>query len=240
MNIHENNLRLISLAKKGDKQAENELVMANMGLVKSIAQRFIGRGEELDDLVQLGAIGLIKASRGYDESFGTLFSTYAVPMIMGEIRRFLRDTGPIKVSRKVKRLGAEIAHVRERYLAEYAREPTVSELSHKLGESTEDIVNAITASSPTMSLQESIGEDNDALTLESTIAVEDEMEKVIEWLSLEKAIEGLDSKERLIVKLRYNKCMTQAQVGKLLGFSQVKVSRLEKRIIEKLRNSLVV
>ena len=210
-----------------------------MGLVKSIAVRFLGRGEELDDLIQLGSIGLLKAARGYDESYGTAFSTYAVPMIIGEIRRFLRDNGPIKVGRSVKQLGVRIMREREHCINEYGREPTVAELAEKLGTEKEDIVNALDAAAPVVSLQEALTNDDDGFTLESLVGDKDDIGALIESVSLEEAISELSESERLIVFMRYSKGLTQSQVGEILGYSQVKVSRMEKKIMEKLRGQLV-
>ncbi len=244
---HENNAALLERAKQGDCGAESELVMCNMGLVKSIAARFMGRGEELDDLIQLGSIGLLKAARGYDPSYGTVFSTYAVPMIIGEIRRFLRDSGPIKVGRSVKQLGMKIAREREIFIMEKGREPTVGELSAILETTPEEIVNAMDACAPTISLQEILcGDDsadnNTGFALESVVGgnnAQNDIENLVEEMSLASAIESLDDNERTIVNLRYRKGLTQTQTGQLLGISQVKVSRMEKKIMQKLKNKLV-
>lgn len=239
MTVKEYNAVLLERTKNGDSDAESELIAANMGLVKSIAVRFMGRGEELDDLIQLGSIGLLKAARGYDESYGTAFSTYAVPMIIGEIRRYLRDNGPIKIGRSVKQLGVRIMHERERFNTEYNREPTAAELAKNLGASKEDIVNALDAAAPVISLQDALTNDDGDFTLESLVGDSDDIGALIESVSIEKAIAELPEQERMIVHMRYSKGLTQAQVGELLGYSQVKVSRMEKRIMEKLRGQLV-
>lgn len=239
MTVKEYNAVLLERAKNGDSDAESELIAANMGLVKSIAARFMGRGEELDDLIQLGSIGLLKAARGYDESYGTAFSTYAVPMIIGEIRRYLRDNGPIKIGRSVKQLGVRIMRERERFNNEYNREPTAAELAKNLGASKEDIVNALDAAAPVISLQDALTNDDGDFTLESLVGDSDDIGALIESVSIEKAIAELPEQERMIVHMRYSKGLTQAQVGELLGYSQVKVSRMEKRIMEKLRGQLV-
>ena len=239
MTVKEYNAVLLERAKNGDSDAESELIAANMGLVKSIAVRFMGRGEELDDLIQLGSIGLLKAARGYDESYGTAFSTYAVPMIIGEIRRYLRDNGPIKIGRSVKQLGVRIMRERERFNNEYNREPTAAELAKNLGASKEDIVNALDAAAPVISLQDALTNDDGDFTLESLVGDSDDIGALIESVSIEKAIAELPEQERMIVHMRYSKGLTQAQVGELLGYSQVKVSRMEKRIMEKLRGQLV-
>lgn len=239
MTVKEYNAVLLERTKNGDSDAESELIAANMGLVKNIAVRFMGRGEELDDLIQLGSIGLLKAARGYDESYGTAFSTYAVPMIIGEIRRYLRDNGPIKIGRSVKQLGVRIMRERERFNTEYNREPTAAELAKNLGASKEDIVNALDAAAPVISLQDALTNDDGDFTLESLVGDSDDIGALIESVSIEKAIAELPEQERMIVHMRYSKGLTQAQVGELLGYSQVKVSRMEKRIMEKLRGQLV-
>ena len=239
MTVKEYNAVLLERTKNGDSDAESELIAANMGLVKNIAVRFMGRGEELDDLIQLGSIGLLKAARGYDESYGTAFSTYAVPMIIGEIRRYLRDNGPIKIGRSVKQLGVRIMRERERFNNEYNREPTAAELAKNLGASKEDIVNALDAAAPVISLQDALTNDDGDFTLESLVGDSDDIGALIESVSIEKAIAELPEQERMIVHMRYSKGLTQAQVGELLGYSQVKVSRMEKRIMEKLRGQLV-
>ena len=239
MTVKEYNAVLLERTKNGDSDAESELIAANMGLVKNIAVRFMGRGEELDDLIQLGSIGLLKAARGYDESYGTAFSTYAVPMIIGEIRRYLRDNGPIKIGRSVKQLGVRIMRERERFNTEYNREPTAAELAKNLGASKEDIVNALDAAAPVISLQDALTNDDGDFTLESLVGDSDDIGALIESVSIEKAIAELPEQERMIVHMRYSKGLTQAQGGELLGYSQVKVSRMEKRIMEKLRGQLV-
>jgi RNA polymerase sigma factor, sigma-70 family len=229
---------LITLAKKDNKSALTDIICENMGLVKSIAIRFSGRGTEIDDLIQIGTIGMIKAVKGYDDRFGTAFSTYAVPLIIGEIRRFLRDDGLIKVSRDVKKNGYILLRTREQFLAEHTREPTISELSALTSIEPENILTALDASSPALSLQESISEDgDDRLTLENIVGT-DNIGEITEQIALKEAIENLPADEKSIILLRYYKGMTQNETAQRLGLTQVKVSRKEKKIMEKLRKAL--
>lgn len=233
------NLDLIDLAQSGDTVALEKLITQNMGLVKNIARRFVGRGTEYEDLVQIGSIGMIKAARSFDRSFGTVFSTYAVPLIIGEIRRFLRDDGMIKVSRDVRKRGTEIMREKEAFAAKYGREPKISELSELKGVSPEDIVYALDAVCPVYSIHETLGNDDDGATLESFISSdEDEIEKTTDRLALIGAVEGLDDVSKNIIRLRFFRELSQQQTAKILGLTQVKVSREEKKIFEKLRKQL--
>ena len=235
------NLDLITLAQSGDKDALEKLITQNMGLVKNIARRFMGRGTEYEDLVQIGSIGMIKAAKSFDRSFGTVFSTYAVPLIIGEIRRFLRDDGMIKVSHDIRRRGTIIMREKEAFAAEHGREPKISELSELCGISTEEIVYALDAVCPVYSINETLGSsnDDDGATLESFIASDqDEIEKTTDRLALLGAVEGLDDMSKSIIRLRFFRELSQQQTAKILGLTQVKVSREEKKIFEKLRKQL--
>ena len=233
------NLDLISLAQSGDRDALEQLITQNMGLVKNIARRFVGRGTEYEDLVQIGSIGMIKAAKSFDRSYGTVFSTYAVPLIIGEIRRFLRDDGMIKVSRDVRKRGTEIMREKEAFAAKYGREPKISELSELTGVSPEDIVYALDAVCPVYSIHETLGNDDDGATLESFISSDaDEIEKTTDRLALIGAVEGLDDVSKNIIRLRFFRELSQQQTAKILGLTQVKVSREEKKIFEKLRKQL--
>ena len=238
MSEKERTLSLLRAAKTGDNDAMSELVRENMGLVKSIALRFRGRGQELEDLVQIGSVGMMRAIKGFDESFGTVFSTYAVHMITGELRRFLRDDGMIKVSREIKRKGYVIYKKREEFTAQHGREPTVSELCDICEMTKEEIILSLEASSPTVSLQERIGDD-DSSCLEEFIGV-DTSDEIDEKLTLRDAISSLEPDERTLIFLRYYKGMTQNESAKRLGMTQVKVSRKEKKIIEKLKEKMSV
>lgn len=230
-----NDPETVARAKNGDRDAMDAVVESNMGLVRSIAVRFNGRGVEQDDLMQLGAIGLIKAICGFDPSFGCSFSTYAVPLIMGEIKRYLRDDGIIKISRTVKRNAALIRRFCDEYMHDNSREPTVDEISEGCGIAHEDIVIALDAARPMLSLCSS--GDDDTGTLEEIVG-EDVIEKRFEDIALRQAIEKLDRRDKLLIKLRYYRGLTQQKTAELLGMSQVKVSREERRIQEKLRRCL--
>ena len=235
----EDNLTLIAKAQNGDRAAMEQLISQNMGLVKNIARRFTGRNTEYEDLVQIGTIGMLKAAKSFDISFGTVFSTYAVPLIIGEIRRFLRDDGMIKVSRDVRKKGTAIMKAKEEFIRTHQREPKISELSELCGMSSEDIVYALDAVCPVYSLQETIGGEEDGTTLESlTPASENEIENMTDKLALSEAISKLDERSRQIVILRFYKDMSQQQTAEILGITQVKVSREEKKIFEFLRQEL--
>ncbi len=232
------NSSLIKSAQAGDKNALDTLIQQNMGLVKKIVTRFKDRNCEYDDLVQIGTIGMIKAVKSFDFSYNTVFSTYAVPLIIGEIRRHLRDDGLIKVSRNIKKNGIDILKKKEDFEKLNSREPTVSELSKLCNLSTEDVITAIEAISPVRSLQEPLGDD-DSSTLSNIICdSESEIEKVTERLALREALLHLPEIQRQIITLRYFKDLSQQQTGELLGLTQVKVSREEKRIIDELRRAL--
>lgn len=236
----EQNRQLLIKIKNGDGGALDELVSANMGLVRKIAQRFSALGVETEDLIQIGSIGMIKAARSFDFSFDTVFSTYAVPMIMGEIRRFLRDDGAIKVSRELKSRGAKIMALRERFLSDNGREPRLSELSELSGLDPQDIATAMDATSSVTSLSEPIGGDEDGLTLEGTIPDRSgALDELTDRLALSEAIRSLPPLWREIIVMRYYKDMSQSETGKRLGLSQVKISREEQKILSALREVLM-
>ncbi len=233
------NLILIQKAQSGDKAAMEQLISQNMGLVKNIAVRFIGRNAEYEDLVQIGTIGMLKAAKSFDVSFGTVFSTYAVPLIIGEIRRFLRDDGIIKVSRDVRKKGSLVMKAKENFIREHQREPKLSELSAITGMNAEEVVYVLDAVCPVYSLQETLGNDDDGATLESiTPAGDNEIDKLTDKLALSEAIAKLDERSRQIVILRFYKDLSQQQTAEILGITQVKVSREEKKIFEFLRKEL--
>ncbi|MBQ7378343.1 MAG: sigma-70 family RNA polymerase sigma factor [Clostridia bacterium] len=236
----EKNRELLILARQGDEQALERLVVDNMALVRSVAIKFKDRGTEYEDLVQIGTIGMIKAIRSFEVERGTAFSTYAVPLIVGEIRKHLRDDGPIKVGREYKRVGAMLLGERNRILSETGKEPSIGELAVRCGVSSEDAAIALDAIAPVSSLSESVFDDG-TLTLEGTLPDRDsadETERMIDSLALSQAISRLDPLWRKIVLLRYWRNMTQQQVASALGLSQVKVSREEKKIMERLRELL--
>lgn len=226
----------LRLAKNGDRAAAARLIEDNSGLIWSIARRFFGRGVEADDLYQLGCVGFLKAVAGYEESFGTQFSTYAVPKISGEIRRFLRDDGAVKVSRGVKEKAQTIRSARNTLEQRLGREPSVSELSEETGFEAADIAATETAVGPTESLQRETGEEG--FTLEQVLTDGAQEESLVEHLALRETIRALPERERNVIALRFYRCLTQESAARILGVSQVQVSRLEKKAVEHLRQML--
>ena len=226
----------IRRAQSGDREAAGLLVEENSGLIWSVARRFFGRGVDPDDLYQLGCVGFLKAIDGYDESFGTQFSTYAVPKISGEIRRFLRDDGAVKVSRGIKEQAMQIRSVRLSLEQRLGREPTLSEISRETGISPEDIAFAETATGPAESLQKESGDDG--FTLELVLGDYGAEDKMVEQVALRAAIDKLSERERQVVALRYYHGMTQQNCAKVLHVSQVQISRIERRAVEALRQIL--
>lgn len=237
------NIELIKKSQNGDKQAREDLVLNNVGLVWSIVRRFINRGYEPDDLFQIGIIGLIKAIDKFDLSFNVKFSTYAVPMIMGEIKRFLRDDGMIKVSRSLKESAGKIRKTRESLTNKLGREPTIEEVSSELGLSKEEIVMALESNTEVDSLNKTIykGDGNSIYLIDKLPdGEEDKSDLLIDKLTLKEVIEGLDEKDQKIIILRYFKDKTQTDIAKELGISQVQVSRLEKKILTKMREKMTI
>jgi RNA polymerase sporulation-specific sigma factor len=230
-------IRGIRAAQGGDREAAGRLVEENSGLIWSIARRFFGRGVDADDLYQLGCVGFLKAIEGFDESYGTKFSTYAVPKISGEIRRFLRDDGAVKVSRSVKEQAQQIKAARFSLEQRLGREPTVSELSAETGMEAQDIAVAEVAAGPAESLQRETGEDG--FTLELILGDYGEEERMVETVALRAAIEALPEKERMVLGLRYFHGMTQQDAARVMKVSQVQVSRIERRAVDELRAILI-
>lgn len=231
-------IRLIQQAQNGDETACERLIIENSGLIWSIVRRFVGRGVDMEDLYQLGSMGLLKAIQGFDCDYGTRFSTYAVPKISGEIRRFLRDDGTVKVGRTMKSLAVKVNAAREQLSLKTGREPTISELAELLDVSPEEIAASETALLPTDSLQREIGEDG--ATLEHLIGDDGIEEKILESVTLRDAIEKLEEKERKVILLRYFRSQTQQQCSAALGVSQVQISRLERRAIDHIRAMLMM
>lgn len=223
---------LLQKARAGDNDACTQLIEENGGLIWSIVRRYCGRGVELDDLYQLGCLGFIKAVRGFDESFGTQFSTYAVPKISGEIRRFLRDDGAIKVGRTLRQQALFVSMARERLRHTLGREPALSELTKETGLTAEEIAAAELAAAAPESLQQ---ENSEGLTLESMLGAEEPEDALLQTLELRQAIEALPEKERIIIALRYFRAFTQQECAEVVKISQVQVSRLEKRALRQLR-----
>ncbi len=236
-NTYDANILLLSRARQGDEEATRELCERNGGLVRSVALRFVGRGAEYDDLVQIGSIGMLRAIRSFDESRGCAFSTYAVPLIMGEIRRFLRDDGLVKVGREQKRLGAVLLRARERYISEHGSEPAISEIAAQAGVSAEEAACALEAASPVAMLSDPIFDDEGAC-VENTISDQTESERVFDRIALSDAIAKLPALWRRIVVCRYFHDMSQQKTAELLSLSQVKVSREEKKLLAFLREQM--
>lgn len=233
-------LEYINRAQQGDSEAENFLVENNIGLVRSVVRRFLNRGCEYDDLIQIGSIGLLKAIKKFDSSYNVRFSTYAIPMIIGEIKRFLRDDGIIKVSRNLKEIANRANIAKETLEKDYGREPTISEIATVLDISKEDLVVAMESVQSTEYLYETIHQDDGSpiLLIDRISCNEGEDVDVIDRLALKEVLSALEPKERQIIMLRYFKDMTQCQVAKILNMSQVQVSRIEKKIIGKLRQGI--
>ena len=228
---------LLEAARAGDEAACEQVLRENVGLIWSIVRRYYGRGVEPDDLYQLGCVGFLKAVRGFDPAYGTQFSTYAVPKIAGEIRRFLRDDGPVKVGRTIREQAMAILSARERLTHQLGREPLLSELEEETGYPAEEIAAAELACAQPDSLQQEVGE---GLTLESTLRCNETEESMVEKIALRSAIETLPESEKQTILLRFFKGLTQAQTARILSVSQVQVSRLERRALERLRRSFSV
>ncbi|OEH93589.1 RNA polymerase sporulation sigma factor SigF [Bacillus solimangrovi] len=229
---------LIKRSQAGDYEARDTIVERNMRLVWSVVQRFLNRGYEPDDLFQIGCIGLLKSVDKFDLSYDVKFSTYAVPMIIGEIQRFIRDDGTVKVSRSLKETGNKIRRKKDELSKKYGRAPTVTEIADELDLSVEDVVMAQEASRAPSSIHETVYEnDGDPITLLDQIADQTET-KWFDKIALEEAIRTLDERERLIVYMRYYKDKTQSEVAERLGISQVQVSRLEKKILKQMKQHI--
>ena len=229
-------LELIRLAKAGDEQAREDLVQQNTGLISSVAKPFLGRGTEGEDLYQLGCLGFLKAVEGFDTEYGTQFSTYAVPKIAGEIRRFLRDDGAVKVSRSVKEQAAAIKIARNQLTTALGREPTLGEIANQTGFTPEEIAMAETATAATESIQRETGEEG--FSLEDVLTDTESEERMVERIALRQAIDALPQREQTVIRLRYFHGLTQQRVAKVLDVSQVQVSRIEKKAISMLRGML--
>lgn len=245
-NNYSENRFLLMQAQNSDEEASEKateiLIETNKGLIRSIALRFRDRGTDFDDLMQIGTLGMIKAIRSFDLERGTCFSTYAVPLIFGEIRRHLRDEGPIKIGRYYKKLGASLVREKNRILTEEGREARISELAEICSVSVEEAAIALDAMAPMVSLSDCVFGEDDGVELEDTVADAEsssEMERILDKIALGQAVSRMPSEWQKIVMLRYYRNFTQQQTADLLGLSQVKVSREEKKIIEFLRGELV-
>lgn len=230
-------LELLQAAQKGNRDACEQAVLENNGLIWSIVRRYYGRGVEPDDLYQLGCLGFLKAVQGFDFSYGTCFSTYAVPKIAGEIRRFLRDDGSVKVGRAIREQAQTLYSKREQLRHDLGREPALSELAEATGLSVEEIAQVELATDSPESLQR---ETSDGLTLEGMLGTDAPEEGLVERIALREAIDQLPEKERMTILLRYFKGLTQERTARVLGVSQVQISRLERRGLARLRESFEV
>ena len=234
-------LELIQRAQQGDKAARDTVITENIGLVWSIVRRFMSRGHDAEDLFQIGSIGLIKAIDKFDMTYEVKFSTYAVPMIMGEIKRFLRDDGTIKVSRSLKETAGKIRVTKEKLSTLYGREPTIEEIGTELNLAKEEVVMAIESGAEVESLYKTIyqGDGNAIYLIDKLEQANDENESMIDRLALRETIASLDEKDQELIRLRYFMDRTQTDIAKELGISQVQVSRLEKKILLKMREKLL-
>lgn len=225
---------LIARSQAGDAEAGEMLVVENSGLIWSVVKRFTGRGTESDDLYQLGCLGFLKAVEGFDLNFGTQFSTYAVPKIAGEIRRFLRDDGAVKVSRGIKERAAAVKTARNQLVNALGREPTVQEISRHTGFSIEDIATAETATASVESMHQQTGEDG--FSLENILSDTQTEDMLVEKIALRQAIQRLPEREKSVIQLRYFHGLTQQRVSVVLSVSQVQVSRIEKKALSRLKD----
>ena len=236
----EETLALIKRVHEGDKEAREQLVEENVGLIWCVVKRFYGRGADAEDLFQIGSIGLLKAIDKFDVSYDVKFSTYAVPMISGEIKRFLRDDGMIKVSRSLKELAYKAHLEKEKLMEKLGREPTLDELSEDMKVEKEELVMAMESVNEIESIHKPVyqKDGNEISLMERLTQPEGEEDKVLDRLVVKQLLEGLDKEERQLIYLRYFANYTQVEVGKALGISQVQVSRIEKRILNRLRQKI--
>ncbi|MFR1379489.1 MAG: RNA polymerase sporulation sigma factor SigF [Clostridium neonatale] len=237
---YDHNPELLNLAKNGDSEAMNKLIEMNLPLVMSISKKFLNRGYEYEDIFQIGSIGLVKAINNFNTDYNVKFSTYAVPMIIGEIKRFLRDDGMIKVSRNVKSLARKISIYREQLSKTLQRSPTIEELAEYAGVDKEEIVFAIESANSLQYLYDTIHQDDGApvLLIDKLSEETKSDDNLIERIALKEALRSLDEKARQIIMLRYFKDKTQVQVAKMLGISQVQVSRIEKKVLAQMKKRL--
>lgn len=230
------NSELVLMAQAGDKKACEQILEDNSGLIWCIVRRFVNRGAEMEDLYQLGSIGMLKAVNNFNPDFGVKFSTYAVPMIMGEIKRFLRDDGIIKISRSVKELSVKINQLKQELSKAGSREPSINELAEKLNVTSEEIIVALEAGMEIESLNTVVYQgDNSEITLMDKIPQESRDNQLVENIDLKNALLQLEDRERKIIKLRYFQDKTQAQVAEIIGVSQVQISRIEKKVLGYMR-----
>jgi len=242
--VYENDMKIIERAQNGSKEDMTKLIEDNSRLVWSIVRRFNGRGYDIEDLYQIGSIGLIKAIQRFDTSFEVRLSTYAVPYILGEIKRFIRDDGPIKISRSIKELNIKIIELQKEYLNKYGKEITLEQLAKELKTSKEDIAMALDSARPVNSIEDSQYRDNKT---DKTISLidqlssgKDEENEIANRITIKKLISELKDNEKEVILLRYYKGKTQMQVAKILGITQVQVSRIERKVLDNMKRKLTV
>ena len=233
---HEETLELLKAAQNGSKEAAEALIKKNSALIRCIVKKFLNRGVEYDDLYQIGSIGLLKAIQKYDFRYGVRFSTYAVPMVSGEIKRFLRDDGSIKISRSIKENASTMAAVTEKLRHELGREPRIDDISNALGISREEVVLAMESTVPPVSLQKTVYDEDSGVTVADSIP-DDDGDKTFERVWLKEALHSLEPRERKIIVMHYFMDKTQNEIASVLGISQVQVSRLENKVLARIRNS---
>ena len=241
--MYENDMKIIERAQSGSKEDMTKLIEDNNGLIWSIVRRFGGRGYDIEDLYQIGSIGFIKAIQRFDTSFEVRLSTYAVPYILGEIKRYIRDDGPIKVRRSIKELNVKILELQKEYFNKYGRDITLEEISKELKISKEEITMAMDSTRPVDSIESAKYKDNKTdktvSILEQISTGKDEQTEITNRITIKKLIGELDDKEKEIIMLRYYKQKTQMQVSKILGITQVQVSRIERKVLEKMKRKLI-
>lgn len=237
---YNDNIELIRLARQGDNNALNKVIQHNLPLVSAISKKFLNRGYEYEDIFQIGSMGLVKAVNNFDDKFNVKFSTYAVPMIMGEIKRFLRDDGIIKVSRSVKNVARKLHYDKEALTKKLDRDPTIEELAEYSGVCTEEIVFALESANGMQYLYDTIHQDDGSpvLLIDKLSENYEEDNEIVDKIALKEALTNLDNKARQIIMLRYFKDKTQVQVAKMLGISQVQVSRIEKKVLKIMKEKL--
>ena len=238
--MHEIESTLIFEAARGNEKKMEELINKNVGLIWSIVKRFIGRGYETEDLYQIACMGFIKAIKRFDFKYEVKLSTYAVPYILDEIKKFIRDDGIIKVSRRIKELGMKIRQIEKEYFIKNGESISVKKMAEILKVSEEEVLSAIDAGKQVESINEEVYEEGSCEKIERIVADSDEQSKLIDKLTITELVEALNMRDKEVIKLRFYKEKTQTQVAKILGISQVQVSRIEKRILKELKSKLLV
>ena len=239
--MYENNLKDIKQAQNGDEEAMTRLIENNKGLIWNIVKRFSGRGYEIEDIYQIGCMGFIKAIKRFDTSFEVQVSTYAVPYILGEIKRFIRDDGIMKVSRSTKELAVKILELQKEHLNKTGEEISINDIAKKLGIAKEEVAYALDAIRPVTSIYEGTNSsgDDDRTIVDKLASQKDEAGTIVNKIAIKQLIENLETREKEIILLRFYKEKTQSEVAKVLGITQVQVSRIEKRILNSMKNKLV-